>query len=105
MKSDIENVLAVKRGVFDQKVNVQCHDLFSLQSYKLFRQKGLFLVLVLGLGGAEAKFWRLYLPTRASLGELCRGQGGTGLYGSKKQWNDERMNAEGTHRNFLQYKI
>ena len=56
-------MLAVKRGVLDQKVNVQCHDFFFIQSYNLFRQNGLFLVLVLGLGGAEAKF---YLPPRAS---------------------------------------
>ena len=47
---------AVKRDGLDQKVNVQWHDLILLKSYKLFRQIGLFLALVLGLGGPEAKF-------------------------------------------------
>ena len=46
----------MNRGVLDQNVNVQCRDFFLLKSYKLFRKNGLFLVLVLGLGGAEAKF-------------------------------------------------
>ena len=54
----------MKRDVLDQTVNVQCHDFFLLKSYKLFRQNGLFLVRVLGLGGTKAKILCLYLPTR-----------------------------------------
>ena len=57
-------VLAVKRGVLDQKVNVQCHDFFCSKVIVYFLQNGLFLVLVLGLGGSKVKIWPLYLPPR-----------------------------------------
>ena len=43
-----------------------------LISYKLFGQNGLFLVLVLCLGGPKAKFWCLYLPPPANLGSSFR---------------------------------
>ena len=56
----------MKRGVLDQQVNVQCHDFFWLKSYKLLRQNGFFLVLVLGSGGPKAKVLRLYLPPPAT---------------------------------------
>ena len=52
----IKPCLSSEKGFLDHKVNVQCHDFFLLNSYRLFRQNGLFLVLVLGLGGAERRF-------------------------------------------------
>ena len=44
------------KGIFGPKSKCPMSWLFLLDRYRLFRQNGLFLVLVLGLGGAERRF-------------------------------------------------